>query len=219
MTINGISALNSINNNNFVPTTVQKKGTEKQEKQENVGISYDAANALKAQILYQTPNNKQYLEKNLNKKGIIAALKDKSKIDRSFFGYKNTIAKIITKADNPDLATDNFNILMNAKDKKLNASDITAILLVSTSVNNKKIDEKLMDKYGFNGGTLNDKSIDSILKEINKQRELNKFMMLQQQMLHNQMVQQQMFQTQMLHDQMHQQAMQQHMMMTPGMGF
>ena len=228
MSVNGISQVGNIN---FKSNEIKSKQKPvMNESSKSAGLSYDASNALKAQVLYQRPNGTQYLDSNLDKKEIISALKDKNKMGRSFFGYKSRVASIITKADDTKLATDNFNVLMNAQNKdgkKLHAADVTDILMVATSINNKKMNEKLSDEYGFHGGILDKKAIDSILDKITEQRKQQQFAMMQQQMMQQKMMddmfmQQMMMQQQqmMLDQQMHQQALQQHMMMTtPGMGF
>lgn len=228
MSVNAISQVGNISFKSSEIKSEQKSA--KNESLKSAGLSYDVSNALKAQVLYQRPNGTQYLDSNLDKKGIINALKDKNKMGRSFFGYKSRVASIITKADDTKLATDNFNVLMNAQNKdgkKLHAADVTDILMVATSINNKKMNEKLSDEYGFHGGILDKKAIDSILDKITEQREQQQFAMMQQQMIQQRMMddmfmQQMMMQQQqqmMLDQQMHQQALQQHMMTTPGMGF
>lgn len=210
MSVNAISPVNNINyfgNNKVKPVIL----TVKNENLKSAGMSFDASNALRAQVLYQKPkNNTQYLDNTLDKKGIIKALKNKEKMGRSFFGYKNSVANAIIKANDKNLAVDNFNILMNSKykdGKKLHASDVADILAVATSINNKKMSEKLANKYGFNGGLLDDKSIASILDEITKIREQQAFVMIQQQQVK-------------FNQEMQQQVVNQHIRMTtPGMGF
>ena len=229
-----VNTVSSVGNVNFKVNEVKPVSRTESQNLKSANFPFDVSIALKAQVLYQKPkNNIQYLDNSLDKKGIIKALKDKDKMGRSFFGYKSRVANIITKADDKNLAVDNFNILMNAQyedGKKLNATDVTDILMVATTINNKKMSEQLANEYGFNGGKLDDKSIDSILDKITKQRELQEFAMLQQQMMHQQMLQQQidqqMLQRQMMQQQMNQQMLQQQMQMqqqmmmtTPGMGF
>lgn len=224
MFVNAISSVGNVNFKGDVAMPLKK--TEENENLKSAGLSPDASNALKAQILYRRPKNEtQYLDGSLDKKGIIKALKNKEKMGRSFFCCKRRVANIITKADDKNLAVDNFNVLMNAQyknGKMLNAADITDILLVATSINNKKVSEKLKKEYGFNGGLLDDKSVDSILDKIVEQRQQQQFAMIQQQMTHQRMMNEQFMQQMALNQQMRmqQQMMHQHMMMTtPGMGY
>lgn len=178
------------------------------------GLSSNAAEALKTQVLYKKSNEAICLNDNLSNKEIVLALKDNDKLGRSFFGFKKRIANTITKAKDSKLATSNFNILLNFKDSKLNAEDIADILMVATSINNKKMNEKLMSEYGFHGGNLNNETINSIYDKIKKQREAQQSAIMQQQMLNQQMMQDQTFQQQMM-----QQIHMQHVMMTtPGLG-
>lgn len=204
---------------------------------ESVGVSQEAANSLRAQVLYKKQGSTQeYLQDGLDKKQIIQELKNTNKMGRSFFGYKRAIANIITQADDTKLATSNFNYLLNAKGGKLNKEDVYDILLVATSINNGKVSEKLQDEYGFNGGALKEENVDTILEEIKKQNEAQQFAMIQVQMQQKQMIdeqfmqqmmleQQMMMQQQMMIDQQNQmmldlQIQQQQMMMsTPGFGF
>lgn len=150
------------------------KGSEKiNQKSQNISFGKKATNndTFETQALYQIISDTQYLESGLSHKEIIEALKDKSKMERSFFGYKADVAKIITKAKNPELAVKNFNILMNARDKKdnkLDACDITSILSTATKINSKN-DEKKAKEYGLCNGLLDGKSITSILASIRRQ--------------------------------------------------
>ena len=216
--INTFPTMSPINKTNIMQVEQAKTNIEENSKKDN-GLSSNAAEALKAQVLYQkSKNDIIYLDDNLSKKEIILALKDKNKMGRSFFGFKRTVANIISRAEDKKLATKNFNILMNFEDEKLNANDITAILMVATSINNKKMDEKFVSEYGFSGGILDKKTINSIFNKIKEQRELQQFALMQQQMMNNKLVQQQIFQQQMVQQQM--MINQQHVMMTtPGMGF
>ncbi len=221
-----ISSLNLYNNVNF-----KNVGNFGVKKADSIGTSYKTSNVLSSLIQGQTPkSNIQYLSHDLNRKEIIDALNDKNKMGRSFFGYKRTIANIIIKAEDKKLAVDNFNILMNAKNKKINAYDIASLLYISTIINNKndKMSEKFAEEYGFKGGLLDDKSIDSILKKIIETRKTNEIQnQIVQELLqekthfHNQTLMNQMImQNQMQLDQMMQdQMMQDQMMHTPGMGF
>ena len=199
-----------------------KKQNETPDKNSNIGnisngesISYEASNALKAQVLYNKSNN-QYLSYGLDRKQIIKELKNEEKMGRSFFGQKAKIANTITKADDTKLAVDNFNFLLNAKDKKLSAVDVADILLVATSINNGKIDENLAKDYGFEGGALKEENVESILSKINEQREQQAFILTQQQMMNQQMIDQQMMNQQMMQQDMFNNQMMQQQMMMPG---
>lgn len=173
-------------NLNFKTNNRPKTKIDEIQPRENIGVSQDAANSLKAQVLYKKSDNKtEYLSNELDKKQIIEELKNKEKMGRSFFGYKTNLANIITKADDIELATANFNYLLNAKDGKLNARDITDILRVATSINNGKMSERLQNKYGFNGGNLKEENIDSILDRIKKQSAMEEYVMMQQQTMAN----------------------------------
>lgn len=171
--------------------------------------------ALKTQLLYQQKKSGyiEYLQAGLEKEEIIAKLKDKETMGRSFFGYKSRIANTILSSKNSDLTTKNFNILMNTKDKKLSTQDIVDILEITTRINN--IPECYESKkYNFKGGNLSEEDIDNILNKIQKDRNeqiLTQQMMLQQQMLQQQMMQQDIQQQQMMEQQI--------MMSTPGFGF
>lgn len=163
------------------------------------------------------------LQDGLDKKQIVQELKNIEKSGRSFFGYKNAIANIITKADDVELATSNFNYLLDAKDGKLSKEDLHDVLLVATSINNGKMSEKLQNEYGFNGGSLKEENVDTILEKINEQRDEEQFAIIQQQMQEQQMVNEQFIQQMMLEQQnqmmLDQQMQQQSMMPTPGFGF
>lgn len=93
-------------------------------------------------------NGVEFLQKGLDRKGIINALKNKELMGRSFFGEKAKIAKIITSAKDSELARQNFNIIMNDTFHRSNAKDI---LNVATKVNDGVLDK---GAYGFLGGLL-----------------------------------------------------------------
>ena len=71
---------------------------------------------------------------------------------RSFFGEKAKIAKIITKAADPELARQNFNVIMN---DSFHRSDAKKILEVATKVNDSVLPK---GSYDFFGGLLNQKN-------------------------------------------------------------
>ena len=214
MNINSLNYYNNLNMTNRANAPIKKSS--------QIGTSNCTSNVLSTQLQgKKQTENIQYLNYDLSKKEIIDALNDKNKMGRSFFGYKSAIANTIIKADDKKLAVDNFNILMNTKNKKINARDITNLLYISTIINNKntKISEKFAEEYGFKGGLLDDKSIDSILNKISETMQL---LAIQNQILQDQMMQDQMMmEDQMMEDQMLQNQMMQNqmMMMTPGMGF
>ena len=83
-------------------------------------------------------NGVEFLQKGLDRKGIINALKNKELMGRSFFGEKAKIAKIITSAKDSELARQNFNIIMNDTFHRSNAKDI---LNVATKVNDGVLDK------------------------------------------------------------------------------
>lgn len=93
-------------------------------------------------------NSIEFLQKGLDKRGIISALKNKEAMGRSFFGEKSKIAKIITKAVDPELARQNFNVIMN---DTFHRSDAKKILDVATKVNDGVLPK---GAYDFGGGLL-----------------------------------------------------------------
>jgi hypothetical protein len=95
--------------------------------------------------------NKTYIPKNAGKEDIQNFLADKNNVDGRPFkfilglGHHKTVAKIVEKAKDKDLAVDNLNFLLNAKDKKLDSIIITE-LLASTVRKNETLDENKLDK-------------------------------------------------------------------------
>jgi len=89
---------------------------------------------------------------------------------RSFFGFKNTIARGIEKSQNSKLAISNLNFLLNAKGGKLSTSKISKVLAISEAVNNGGLGvQHYIDHYGFEGGKLTEETINRILKKIDEE--------------------------------------------------
>ena len=126
-------------------------------------ISYEAANSLKTQVLYSLNSNDnkfvEYLKPGMDKDTIIKELCDKDKMGDSSFNklFANHIAYLITNSKNPELATKNFNIIMNTKDVKTKPQ-IYSLLFAANRVN----DGKQQNVCGFNGGELTKENIEAI---------------------------------------------------------
>lgn len=116
---------------------------------------------------------KEYIPNNATPQEVRDILADKSKVGRSFFGYKKYLKNKVKDSNEPQTAIANLNYLLNADDGKLSAKEISTIMNITEIVNNNK-DEKLSKKYsevfGFDGGKLDDSSYDKISKKMQEQR-------------------------------------------------
>ena len=178
---------------------------------------------------------KEYIPNNATPQEVRDILADKSKVGRSFFGYKKYLKNKVKDSNEPQTAIANLNYLLNADDGKLSAKEISTIMNITEIVNNKK-KEKLSKKYsevfGFDGGKLDDSSYDKISKKMQEQRmvelTLGSAMAMeglrqQQQQMQNDIMNQQIMINQQTIDNMNQQMINQQMinqqMMQPPMGF
>lgn len=173
---------------------------------------------------------KEYIPNNATPQEVRDILADKSKVGRSFFGYKKYLKNKVKDSNEPQTAIANLNYLLNADDGKLSAKEISTIMNITEIVNNNK-DEKLSKKYsevfGFDGGKLDDSSYDKISKKMQEQRmvelTLGSAMAMeglrqQQQQMQNDIMNQQIMINQQTIDNMNQQMINQQMMQPP-MGF
>lgn len=173
---------------------------------------------------------KEYIPNNATPQEVRDILADKSKVGRSFFGYKKYLKNKVKDSNEPQTAIANLNYLLNADDGKLSAKEISTIMNITEIVNNNK-DEKLSKKYsevfGFDGGKLDDSSYDKISKKMQEQRmvelTLGSAMAMeglrqQQQQMQNDIMNQQIMINQQTIDNMNQQMINQ-LMMQPPMGF
>lgn len=173
---------------------------------------------------------KEYISNNATPQEVRDILADKSKVGRSFFGYKKYLKNKVKDSNEPLTAIANLNYLLNADDGKLSAKEISTIMNITEIVNNNK-DEKISKKYsevfGFDGGKLDDSSYDKISKKMQEQRmvelTLGSAMAMeglrqQQQQMQNDIMNQQIMINQQTIDNMNQQMINQQMMQPP-MGF
>lgn len=173
---------------------------------------------------------KEYIPNNATPQEVRDILADKSKVGRSFFGYKKYLKNKVKDSNEPQTAIANLNYLLNADDGKLSAKEISTIMNITEIVNNNK-DEKLSKKYsevfGFDGGKLDDSSYDKISKKMQEQRmvelTLGSAMAMeglrqQQQQMQNDIMNQQIMINQQTIDNINQQMINQQMMQPP-MGF
>lgn len=173
---------------------------------------------------------KEYISNNATPQEVRDILADKSKVGRSFFGYKKYLKNKVKDSNEPQTAIANLNYLLNADDGKLSAKEISTIMNITEIVNNNK-DEKLSKKYsevfGFDGGKLDDSSYDKISKKMQEQRmvelTLGSAMAMeglrqQQQQMQNDIMNQQIMINQQTIDNINQQMINQQMMQPP-MGF
>ena len=173
---------------------------------------------------------KEYIPNNATPQEVRDILADKSKVGRSFFGYKKYLKNKVKDSNEPQTAIANLNYLLNADDGKLSAKEISTIMNITEIVNNNK-DEKLSKKYsevfGFDGGKLDDSSYDKISKKMQEQRmvelTLGSAMAMeglrqQQQQMQNDIMNQQIMINQQTIDNINQQMINQ-LMMQPPMGF
>lgn len=173
---------------------------------------------------------KEYIPNNATPQEVRDILADKSKVGRSFFGYKKYLKNKVKDSNEPQTAIANLNYLLNADDGKLSAKEISTIMNITEIVNNNK-DEKISKKYsevfGFDGGKLDDSSYDKISKKMQEQRmvelTLGSAMAMeglrqQQQQMQNDIMNQQIMINQQTIDNMNQQMINQQMMQPP-MGF
>ncbi len=173
---------------------------------------------------------KEYIPNNATPQEVRDTLADKSKVGRSFFGYKKYLKNKVKDSNEPQTAIANLNYLLNADDGKLSAKEISTIMNITEIVNNNK-DEKLSKKYsevfGFDGGKLDDSSYDKISKKMQEQRmvelTLGSAMAMeglrqQQQQMQNDIMNQQIMINQQTIDNINQQMINQQMMQPP-MGF
>ena len=173
---------------------------------------------------------KEYIPNNATPQEVRDTLADKSKVGRSFFGYKKYLKNKVKDSNEPQTAIANLNYLLNADDGKLSAKEISTIMNITEIVNNIK-DEKLSKKYsevfGFDGGKLDDSSYDKISKKMQEQRmvelTLGSAMAMeglrqQQQQMQNDIMNQQIMINQQTIDNINQQMINQQMMQPP-MGF
>ncbi len=173
---------------------------------------------------------KEYIPNDATPQEVRDTLADKSKVGRSFFGYKKYLKNKVKDSNEPQIAIANLNYLLNADDGKLSAKEISTIMNITEIVNNNK-DEKLSKKYsevfGFDGGKLDDSSYDKISKKMQEQRmvelTLGSAMAMeglrqQQQQMQNDIMNQQIMINQQTIDNINQQMINQQMMQPP-MGF
>lgn len=173
---------------------------------------------------------KEYIPNNATPQEVRDILADKSKVGRSFFGYKKYLKNKVKDSNEPQTAIANLNYLLNADDGKLSAKEISTIMNITEIVNNNK-DEKISKKYsevfGFDGGKLDDSSYDKISKKMQEQRmvelTLGSAMAMeglrqQQQQMQNDIMNQQIMINQQTIDNINQQMINQQMMQPP-MGF
>ena len=173
---------------------------------------------------------KEYIPNDATPQEVRDTLADKSKVGRSFFGYKKYLKNKVKDSNEPQTAIANLNYLLNADDGKLSAKEISTIMNITEIVNNNK-DEKLSKKYsevfGFDGGKLDDSSYDKISKKMQEQRmvelTLGSAMAMeglrqQQQQMQNDIMNQQIMINQQTIDNINQQMINQQMMQPP-MGF
>ncbi len=173
---------------------------------------------------------KEYIPNDATPQEVRDILADKSKVGRSFFGYKKYLKNKVKDSNEPQTAIANLNYLLNADDGKLSAKEISTIMNITEIVNNNK-DEKLSKKYsevfGFDGGKLDDSSYDKISKKMQEQRmvelTLGSAMAMeglrqQQQQMQNDIMNQQIMINQQTIDNINQQMINQQMMQPP-MGF
>lgn len=170
---------------------------------------------------------KEYIPNNATPQEVRDILADKSKVGRSFFGYKKYLKNKVKDSNEPQTAIANLNYLLNADDGKLSAKEISTIMNITEIVNNNK-DEKLSKKYsevfGFDGGKLDDSSYDKISKKMQEQRmvelTLGSAMAMeglrqQQQQMQNDIMNQQIMINQQTIDNINQQMINQQMMQPP----
>lgn len=170
---------------------------------------------------------KEYIPNNATPQEVRDTLADKSKVGRSFFGYKKYLKNKVKDSNEPQTAIANLNYLLNADDGKLSAKEISTIMNITEIVNNNK-DEKLSKKYsevfGFDGGKLDDSSYDKISKKMQEQRmvelTLGSAMAMeglrqQQQQMQNDIMNQQIMINQQTIDNINQQMINQQMMQPP----
>ena len=170
---------------------------------------------------------KEYIPNDATPQEVRDTLADKSKVGRSFFGYKKYLKNKVKDSNEPQIAIANLNYLLNADDGKLSAKEISTIMNITEIVNNNK-DEKLSKKYsevfGFDGGKLDDSSYDKISKKMQEQRmvelTLGSAMAMeglrqQQQQMQNDIMNQQIMINQQTIDNMNQQMINQQMMQPP----
>lgn len=194
-------------------------------------IPSEAVDTLKASVLYnakkpeEKPMFKEYIPTNATPQEVRDILADKKQVDRNFWGYKGNIKKLIKKSKDPQTAIENLNILLNANDKKLNASTVTNILNLTEAVNNERADAKFIQlHYGFQGGKLTNENIDKFNETLRKDFAIAMFasmaaandpmtgLVLQQQMMTNDLLQQQTFTNNMLQQEQQQMIINQQMM-------
>lgn len=188
-----------------------------------------AVDTLKANVLYNKKDNykqKEYIPLDATPQEVRDILADKKQVGRSFWGYKRVIKNGIKNSENPQQAIENLNFLLNAKDGKLNAQNISSILSITETINNGKgaQAEHLKKHYGFEGGKLDDNSLTKIIDVQAKDAMLlaATTSIMNQQMIQQQMQMQQqqdMLNHQIMQDTFNQQVLQNTMMTTPGMGF
>lgn len=158
-------------------------------------LTSDAAEALKTQVLYKPKTEaKEYIPQGATPQEVRDILADKEKVGRSFFGFKRAIKTGIKKSKDPELAIKNLNFLLNAKDGKLSAYDISSILSTTEAINNGSFGSEYLKKhYNFDGGELDDASLKKITK-IKKEDDLKAAIAAQQaaQEANQQMINQQM---------------------------
>ena len=175
------------NNANFKANKINKNSEQQNEKQLAESFSKEASDSLKSYILAQQSKKPVLIEQSKNKKDIIQMLEDTNKTGRSFIGYEESIATMLAKSKNPDLAFNNFNILLSANNGNLKASEIYDVFTVSETVNSlreclNKHDKNrflktslaiMIKEYNFEGGVLDEEKINFIIQKLQEESKMN----------------------------------------------
>lgn len=131
-------------------------------------VNIDAKSSEPAEI-------KEYIPKDATPQDVRDILADKSKVGRSFFGYKRALKNIVKSSNEPQRAIENLNYLLNVDDGKLSALDVTNIMNITEVVNNgknKNLSKHYSEKFDFKGGKLDNESYKKISDKIKEQRKI-----------------------------------------------
>src|SRR5574344_449590 len=129
-------------------------------------LTSDAVEALKTQVLYKPKTEaKEYIPLDATPQEVRDILADKEKVGRSFFEFKRTIKNGIKRSKNPELAIKNLNFLLNAKEGKIPAYEISSILSTTEVINNGSSGSDYFKKhYNFEGGERDDATLEKFIK-------------------------------------------------------
>ena len=158
----------------YTPTTSEMPKTEEKEtdttKTADTAESTDTAPIAEKEVAKEEPAEmKEYIPQGATAKDVRDILADKKKVGRSFLGYKKLIRKAFEKSQDPQTSIDNLNLLLNAKDGKLNATFVASIFTVAESINNNdKNAEQFKKYYGIDSGKLDNESIDKLTNKMSK---------------------------------------------------